>query len=200
MTPNRLSRRRLKRGGGELARNVRLVIVCEDILHATFIRAFLYKRGFTRQQLTFRQAESGRGDAKQRVVGLVCRELQAVRKFAGKGLIYLTDADNMSVSERRRTVEHACTEAGIEPPRPEEAVFAVIPKWEIENWLAYLRGETVDESRGDYPKYRNCESDIYPLVEQLADMCDERRLPLAPPSLATACADYPRFQEWIRRE
>jgi hypothetical protein len=180
-----------------MARNVRLVIVCEDLLHATFLRAFLYKRGFTAQQLTFKQAESGQGDAKQEVCKLVCRELQVIRKFTGKGLVYVIDADNLTVAERRRAVEQFCRDSDVDPPRPDEAVFGVIPKWEIENWLAYLRGEPVDEDSNRYEKYRRCESDIYPLVERLADMCDRQDLPSAPASLEAACTDYPRFREWI---
>lgn len=181
-----------------MARRVRLVIVCEDILHATFMRAFLFARGFTRHQLTFKQADSGAGDAKKRVGELVCRELQAIRKFAGKGLIYVVDADNLTVAERRRTMEDACEDAGVDPPRLGEAVFAVIPKWEIENWLAYLRGEPVDEDSNRYEKYRKCESDVYPLVRRLAEMCQRQNLPDAPPSLAAACSDYPRFCDWIK--
>lgn len=181
-----------------MARNVRLVIVCEDILHQTFMRAFLYKRGFARRQLKFMPLPAGKGDAKQAVCELVCRELQAIRRFTGKGLLYVIDADNLSVEERRRTVEKAWKSGAIDPPRKDEPVFAVIPKWEIENWLAYLRDGTVDEKRGGYEKYRGCESTIYPLVEQLADMCDQQDLRNAPASLKATCVDYPRFREWIK--
>lgn len=176
-----------------------MVVVCEDILHETFMRAFLYQRGFERRQLTFKRAAAGAGDAKQQVYARVCRELQAVRKFRGKGLIYVIDADNLSVVERRRAVEDACQAAGMDPPRPDEGVFAVIPKWEIENWLAYLRGEDVDENSNRYQKFRRCESAVYPLAERLADRCDQQDLSEPPPSLAAACADYPRFREWISR-
>ncbi len=84
------------------------------------------------------------------------------------------------------------------PPYADEPVFAVIPKWEIENWLAYLRGEPVDEESSGYDKYRGRESAIYPLVEQLADSCDQQDLPNAPTSLETTCGDYPRFRKWIK--
>jgi hypothetical protein len=183
-----------------MARRVRLVIVCEDILHETFMRAFLYKRGFTRFELTFRKFTDGEGDAKQHVCATLCRELAAIRKFASpdRGLIFIIDADNLSVDDRRSRIYDACKTCNIQAPQADEAVFGVIPKWEIENWLAYLRGEPVDEKCNTYKKYRDCESKIYPLVDRLADMCEQQQLPGAPPSLVTACEVYARFKGWKR--
>ncbi len=183
-----------------MPRKVTLVVVCEDILHATFVRAFLYRRGFTRHQLTFRTAPHGAGDAKQHVCQELCRELTALRRFArsGRGLLVIVDADNLAVAERRRWVQEACRASGVDPPGESEAVFTIVPKWEIENWLAYSRHERVDEQCNSYDKYRGRESAIYPLVEALADLCDQQQLPDAPPSLIEACADYARFRDWRR--
>lgn len=182
-----------------MARNVKLVIVCEDLMHAVFVRAFLYRRGLKRHQLTFKPLPSG-GDAKQHVCRGVCRELAELRRNPGRnrGLMYLTDADNLTVDERRQRVISACEELQVSPPQADEPVFGFIPKWEIENWLAYLRGESVDETSNRYHKYKKCESEAYPLIEGLADKCDNQDLPDAPPSLATACRDYPRFLQWLR--
>ncbi|MEW6741785.1 MAG: hypothetical protein AB1486_03415 [Planctomycetota bacterium] len=66
------------------------------------------------------------------------------------------------------------------------------------SWIAYLRGETVDEDSNRYEKFSKREADIYPWVERLAEMCDSQELPNAPPSLTAACADYPRSREWSR--
>ena len=183
-----------------MARKVQLVIVCEDLLQETFVRAFLKQLGFHRRKLTFRKAGPGEGDAKQYVVGETSRQLQALRRFSGRGrgLIFAVDADNLSVAQRRTTLDQACRDAGVQPPGSDEAVFAVIPKWEIENWLAYLRGETVDEQRNDYDKYRGRESDVHPLAKRLSEMCDRQELPDAPPSLVTACQEYGRFRDWSR--
>ena len=59
----------------------------------------------------------------------------------------------------------------------------------IETWLAYLNGATVDETTS-YPKLEKpgqCKSH----VRQLSDMCgrQELRAP-APPSLTAACVEY----------
>ncbi|UCE60141.1 MAG: hypothetical protein JSU63_00025 [Phycisphaerales bacterium] len=181
-----------------MARKVRLVVVCEDLMHEVFARAFLYRRGMKRHQLTFKSAPQG--DAKQYVCTEVCCELTELRRSSGtnRGILYLIDADNLTVDRRRQTVISACRKAQVPPPQDHEPVFGFIPKWEVENWLAYLRGETVDESSNRYPKYSRCESEAYPLVEDLGERCERQSLPDAPPSLQTACQDYPRFLEWIR--
>jgi len=185
-----------------MPRKVQLVIVCEDLLQQTFARAFLKQLGFHHRQLTFPPVRPGAGDAKQRVLQNTCRELQALRRFAGRGrgLVFVIDADNLSVVQRRARLDQACQDAGVAPPRQDEAVFAVIPKWEIENWLAYLRGETVDEQSNQYEKYRGRESAVYPLAERLSQMCDRQELPDAPPSLMTACKEYDRFRDWRRED
>ncbi|HET6387304.1 MAG TPA: hypothetical protein VFJ58_28265 [Armatimonadota bacterium] len=184
-----------------MARNVRLVIVCEDILHRVFLTKFLYQRGFTPHQLTFRTAPAGVGDAKRYVCDALCVELKALRKFRrnAHGLVYVVDADNLSVAERLHCMELACSSAGVDPPKSDEPVFGVIPKWEIENWLAYLRVGEVDESVNNYDKYRGCESDIAPLVKALADKCAQHeQLSKVPPSLEEACGVCRRFEEWKR--
>jgi len=181
-----------------MPRKVDLVIVCEDTLHETFMRAFLYRRGFTAHDLTFRKAPHGQGDAKQNVCELLCKELAAIRRFAspGRGLVFVMDADNLTTDARRRCIEEACKALDVPPPAEEEPVFGIIPKWEIENWLAYLRDEAVDEQSNAYNKYTGCESKVYPLAERLADMCERKELPGAPPSLVKACAVYAKFTQW----
>ena len=183
-----------------MARKVSLVVVCEDILHGTFFRAFLYRRGFTRHQLRILPAPPGAGDAKRHVCETLRRELTSLRRSSRRsvGVIFVVDADNLPVGDRLRWVQDACRTSGTAPPADDEAVFGIVPKWEIENWLAYLRGEPVDEQFNGYEKYRRCESLIYPLVGKLSDMCDEQQLPDAPPSLVKACGVYSRFKRWRR--
>ncbi|MBM4045100.1 MAG: hypothetical protein FJ279_08300 [Planctomycetes bacterium] len=163
------------------------------------MRAFLTELGFHRRKLTFCKPSASQGDAKQYVSTETCRQLQALRRFPGqrRALVYITDADSASVEGRRAAVERACLDSGVDPSRPDEPVFAVIPKWEIENWLAYLNSqEEVDEQSNRYEKYRGRESDVYPLTKRLAEMCRQQRLPNAPPSLAIACQEYARFRSW----
>jgi hypothetical protein len=178
-------------------RNIQLIIVCEDILHEVFTRAFLYKRGVKR--VLFDRPPKGRGDAKQLACEKFYAQLKAIRKFGGnRGLIFMIDADNLSVAGRLDWIRNAGKAFGIDPPGEGEAVFVVVPKWEVGYWLAYMRGEGVDEvpEKKNYGKYAGCESKIYPLVERLADMCEQQELPDAPPSLIEACKVYEKFAQW----
>ena len=178
-----------------MARNVQLIIVCEDVLHEVFVRAFLRRRGI--KPMFFVKPPKGRGDAKQHVCEECSRQLEALRRFGGnRGLIFIIDADNLNVEDRKRQVDDACKARGIEPPKETEAVFGFIPKWEVENWLAFLRDGAADEQSNKYDKYAGHESDIYPLVERLADMCEQRKLPNAPSSLVEACSVYEKFVQW----
>ena len=71
-------------------------------------------------------------------------------------------------------------------------VLICVPTWKIETWLAYLKGETVDETNKNYdklPRPRECQ----PMVDELVVMCRERTLrPPAPASLEDTCTNYRR--------
>lgn len=184
-----------------MGRGVRLVIVCEDLLHEVFVRAFLYRRGFTSHDLQFEKAPAGQGDAKQCVRERLPVEVAAMRKFGSstRGVLCLTDADNLSPAQRMQSLDTCCQSQNVPPRSANEPVFYFVPKWEIENWLEYLRSGMCDEGKNIYDKYRNRESDIYPLVERLADMCAAGKLTGTPPvSLVAACAEYSRLRQWAR--
>jgi hypothetical protein len=184
-----------------MRQGVQVVILCEDLLHEVFARAFLYRRGFNRHDLRFVKAPTGHGDAKQCVRERLPIEIEALRRFAGgRAVICLTDADNRTLDERRKTLDDCCHAQGIQPRQHGEPVFFLIPKWEIENWLVYLRDGFCDEELNTYDKYRGRESDIYSLVEKLADMCESQRLEKSPPpSLVAACREYGLFQSWRKQ-
>ena len=75
------------------------------------------------------------------------------------------------------------------PRGADERVAVLLPKRNIETWLAYLGGETVDEHSA-YPKL-SFASQCQPQVSTLLDGCrkDQLRAPV-PPSLTQACAEY----------
>jgi len=185
-----------------MGKGVRLVVVCEDVLHETFARAFLYyKRRFTHRDLDFSRAPPSKGDAKTHVCQEIVKELKALRRFPGerRGLIYLIDADNLEVQARFDAVRDACRQAGIDSPGAQDPVFGFVPRWEIENWLAFLREEQeVDEGSNGYDKYKGRESDIYPLVETLAESCERGTLKNPPQSLVRACKEHERFKAFLQ--
>lgn len=175
---------------------VQVVILCEDQQQECFIRRFLILRKCESHELYVRKPRAGRGSAEQFVREEFPRELKAYRSRSTRRaicLIVCVDADNLSIEERTNSFVKACTEAGVSPRRKGEKVCFVVPKRNIETWLAYLRGESVDE-QGTYRKY-SCPSDCQADVKPLDDMCRQQKLRSgAPPSLARACEEFKLLQ------
>jgi hypothetical protein len=171
---------------------VQVVILCEDQQQECFIRRFLILRRCESHELYVRKPRPGRGSAEQFVREEFPRELKAYRSRSSRCavcLIVCIDADNLSVEERTNALMKACTDTGVSLRRNGEKVCFVVPKRNIETWLAYLRGEPVDE-QGTYRKY-SCPSDCQGDVKRLDEMCRQQKLrPNVPPSLALACEEF----------
>jgi hypothetical protein len=181
-----------------MAKRVSVVILCEDLQHEVFLRAVLLHQQFNIRHMRIVRREPG--DAKQFVVNHFPAEVQTLRRHRREHriLIVMTDADDRSVNERLKTLTNALATANVDPIKANDPVFCFVPKWEIETWLAYLDGKTVQEDR-KYPKLVR-ESDAQPLVKRLMKMCNDQRLRRgAPPSLAIACDLYRRMVTCFRR-
>ena len=87
----------------------------------------------------------------------------------------------------------ACSEAGVPFRTAEERVALAIPRRNIETWLAYLRGEEVNETDA-YPKYDD-ESECRNEVAKLDEMCrkQKREPDPPPPSLVIGCQEFKRI-------
>lgn len=175
---------------------VHTVIVCEDLQHEVFVRRFLRDRGWGTRQIRAQKAPAGSGSAEQWVRQRLPSELRAYRDRSSRAttnLIVVMDADTGTVEQHTRELQQACRDAGLEPPAAGERVLFVIPRRNIETWLAYLRGEAVDEQTA-YPKYQE-QSDCKKDVDALSEMCRGQR-PLSqgvPLSLLTVCDEYKRL-------
>jgi hypothetical protein len=97
------------------------------------------------------------------------------------------------VAERIQTFKKACEESEISFRQDNERVVFVIPKRNIETWLAYLRGQPVNEA-SVYPKYES-ESHCKEQVTKLDEMCRVQALEPEPPppSLISACSEFRRI-------
>jgi len=177
-----------------VSRNVRIILLCEDQQHATFVRSFLEKMGWVTRDLRLVLSPTGRGSAEYFVCNQFPKELRMVRSKRGERayLIVMVDGDSVGVAKRKASLKAACEEQGMAPPGDTDNVLICVPTWNIETWLAYLGGEMVDEANKGYPKLarpRECK----PLVEELVVMCRARALrPSAPASLEDTCASYRR--------
>ena len=173
-------------------RRVNIVLLCEDSQHEAFVRRFLKRRRLIAGRLRVEKCPGG--SAEQFVRERYPVELKARRRrHANTTLIVVIDGDSEGVQKRRASLTEACQAAKTEDRTAAEPVLVLVPTWNIETWLAYLAGESVDEAKGDYPRLPR-ESDCQRQVEALASMCEggQLRIP-APASLQDACSEYERF-------
>lgn len=137
-----------------MSRSVRIVVLCEDVQHEAFIRRFMKKMGWNTRDLRIEKASSGRGSAEQFVRNRFPTELQTLRSKGGEQayLIVMVDGDDRGVASRKASLATSCGETGIAPPGNADHVLICVPTWNVETWISYLGGATVDERRADYPR------------------------------------------------
>jgi len=172
------------------------VLLCEDTQTECFIRRFLVKRNWDRRQIRAETLPAGKGSGLVWVREKFVNELKAYRSRSARAatcLIVASDADDKTVEDRIQTFKDACVEATVAFRQEGERVIFVIPRRNIETWLAYLRGRMVNETDA-YPKYDN-ESDCRDQVTMLDDLCRRQKLEPEPPppSLAAACSEFKRI-------
>lgn len=171
---------------------VEVVLLCEDEQSACFARRFLKELGYKAWQLREEKPPLGKGSGEQWVRERMPIELRAMRDAHSKALIVMTDSDAMGAQERAETLRRKCLDEGVEWRRADEAVLLIIPARNIETWLAWLRGESVDETQ-TYRKYAS-ESDCRDQARELVGMCRSGKLRQpAPSSLVTACEEWNRM-------
>lgn len=170
------------------------MILCEDPQHEAFARRFLKQAGFEPRHMRIERAPNAKGSAEQYVRTHFPRELREYRLRRHRieqALVVVVDPDTMDPATRVEQLEAAAANAGQDRRQPGERVAIFVPRRNIETWIAYLDGKTVDETKS-YPKLdrqRDCQSS----VETLHRMCQQRTLRQpAPESLTTACAEYHR--------
>jgi len=176
-----------------MSRNVLLVLLCEDRQHETFARRFLAAAGWPTRRLRVEVAPPGRGAADSFVRERFPIELssyRARRHHLQQALIVMVDGDRKGVKGRLHQLSEVCKSKRIAPRADDERVAIFVPTWNIETWLAYLDGQSVDETRDDYPtldRPRECQRH----VNCLQEMCHRGTLrPPVPASLDAACEEY----------
>lgn len=177
-----------------MRRSSKLILLCEDQQQQAFAYRFFKEMGWDSGQITLRPLVMGRGSAVQFVTEQFPKEILALRRRAVDAyLVVLIDGDAHGVAKRRAQLVQSCAAAGIAAPHAEDKVLVCVPTWNVETWLAYLDGETVDESSKNYAKLerpRECGRHVAALVQ----MCRERRLRQPyPASLDDTCSEYRRL-------
>ncbi|MFN6567390.1 hypothetical protein [Dendronalium sp. ChiSLP03b] len=175
-------------------RRVQIVILCEDRQKEVFARYFLKKRGFNG---TIRPlpCPDGSQSAEQYVRLHYPKEVKAYRSkamYLSIGLVVVIDANKKTVQERLKQLDDALIEDSQQVRQPDEAIAIFVPKRNIETWIHYLQGETVDEET-EYAKFSKNEAACKPYVENLVNQCYQGLDNNAPPSLQVACGELERI-------
>lgn len=172
-------------------RRVQIVILCEDRQTAAFARRFAEAKGWEKRQIEVILSPKGRGSGEQWVRERYANEVRKLRAapYVARGLVVVMDEDTQSTEPRDVQLTNALKKQGVTIRSANEPILHIIPCRNIETWLAYLGGETVDEC-AIYPKLAR-ERDCVPMVNTLKSMCDAGKLrEPAPSSLERACVEY----------
>ncbi len=137
-----------------MKRHADIIILCEDRAHDSFVRHHLKKRGFNHRQLrTITRDRPGSGQ--QFVLQKYASEVQTYRSKANhlsRALLTVIDADTQEVQYLHRRLEEQLQKASIENRKVNERIAVLVPKRNIETWIVYLQGYSVDEKSD----YKNC--------------------------------------------
>ena len=147
--------------------------------------------------MRFEIGSKGEGSGEQHVRTQYIEEVKHYRRTSsyspvGTHLIVIIDADKHTVEERLSQLDLALVIDGQVKRQAKEKIAIFVPKRNIETWIHYLMGESVDEQKA-YPKLarqRQCK----PFVKKLVKTICPVGLPKdAPPSLHAACEELQRI-------
>lgn len=175
-------------------KQTQIVILCEDRQQEVFARKYFEARGIPRRKITPIVCPSGKQAGEHYVRERYAAEVATFRRKQreNRALVIVIDADTQSVANRLKQLDQQL-ESNSQPLRVNHERIAIfVPKRNIETWIAFACGETVDEET----LYRKLvqESDCVPHVQHLANEICPKGLPAnAPDSLHRGCAELKRI-------
>jgi hypothetical protein len=130
-----------------MADRVRLRVWCEDHEHESFVRQLFVNLGLERRNINFTLPPGkGKGSASAWVMAQyaeVRTEARGTRNQANLGFLVVVDGDSSGVQARMKTL-HPTAQDNRESS---DRIAIFIPTWEIENWVLWLSGTYVAESK-----------------------------------------------------
>lgn len=173
---------------------VQIVVLCEDRQQEVFARYLLNELGFSTRNIRPLVCPKGNQSGEQFVRERYPVEVKAYRSKASYlsiGLVIVIDADTRTVQERLNQLDYALSADSQQIRQLDEAIAVFVPKRNIETWIHYLQGETVDEET-EYSKLPR-ESACKPYVENLVNQFYRGQDENAPLSLQAAYRELQRI-------
>jgi hypothetical protein len=132
----------MPRGSG-----VRFTILVEDRTLERLVRHCLLEWGASSREIRVLPLPAGRGSGKQWVDREYPIQVRAYRRRAFENIVLVvgTDADEQTVQQRAQRLAGTLRDAGCDARTDQERIAIWIPKWNIETWLLFLKGEDVHE-------------------------------------------------------
>jgi hypothetical protein len=129
-----------------------MVVLCEGDMDERFARRLLQSRNVGSRQVRVEKTQWGSGE--QFVRERYPVEVRAYRSQQRQnvGLLVLTDADEMTVDQRRRTLDMALEQSGQTRREAAERIALMLPKRNMETWVWHLCGNVVDEETEYKPR------------------------------------------------
>lgn len=161
-------------------RACRIVVLCEDRQHETFLYRLLKDLGFPKGRIETKTCSTGAAD--QFVRERYADEVEMHRRQAKKmkiGLVVMIDADENTVDERHQELNNVLAERGLDSRSQDEAVCLLVPKRNIETWIYALLGEDVNETEAysKLERQRQCQPAVDQLAADVRDGCRDDVIP-----------------------
>jgi len=83
-------------------------------------------------------------------------------------LVVAIDADSKTVSQRRKSLDKMCMDAGVTESKADDLVMYFIPKRNIETWITYYSGAAAVNEDKDYGHNRGLESECKRMSQEMA--------------------------------
>ena len=170
-----------------------LMILCEDKAHLDFITGYCLAAGWEDRGIILREfCPPGTQSAEQWVRERYERTVSTFRGKHGQGrnvvLLVMIDADNLAPADRRNQLEKNLPRVKGEP------VAILVPKRNIQSWMAYLEGQFENEDRDHKHQFQKGWP-IRKSGQSLRARCLAAQNDDFPASLSDACREW---QERIR--
>jgi hypothetical protein len=171
-------------------------VLGEDDQHLRFARHALLGLAFHTREIRCLFLPAGRGAGDQYVRAHYAAEVREHRRKASSqqvALFVLTDADTQPVEHRFAQLAGVLQEAELAARKDREAIIIWVPKRNIETWVTYLAGQTVNE--GDDFKRAGASLDVRASAERFALLIQDatQRRDDTPPSMARAFDEAKRL-------
>ena len=188
-----------------------VTILCEDIDQERFIREYLICRGLEDHKIKDFGNPKGR-EIKNNNASSIVKYYPALiksyrrRKYRNSAVVVMIDADEVSVSDKMRSLHKALDEAegnlNKDPRLPNENVAIFVPARNIETWFYYINNNMEGQECNENTDYKNDKMSAAERIElaesaakKLArEICPQGVDRITLPSLRYACRELQRLQ------